>query len=228
MENVPANSGDPHRGSETVWFGPPLDEARNAVIVIHGRGDSARGILTLAPEFRSPHSTFLAPQATGHSWYPHGFMAPVDRNEPWLSSALERIRVTLDTVGEVVPKERTVLMGFSQGACLALEFAARNAGPYGGVVAFSGGLIGPDCTTRDYPGSLEGTPVFLGCSDVDAHIPVGRVHDSADVMEVLGGTVEKQIYPGMGHTVNGDEITWAHQLLSEVGADSRAYGRNRP
>jgi len=148
-------------------------------------------------------------------------MAPVDRNEPWLSSALERIRVTLDTVGEVVPQERTVLMGFSQGACLALEFAARNAGPYGGVVAFSGGLIGPDCTTRDYSGSLEGTPVFLGCSDVDAHIPVGRVHDSAEVMKVLGGTVEKQIYPGMGHTVNGDEITWAHQLLSEVGADSR-------
>ena len=220
MENAPAGSGDPHRGSETVWFGPTLDEARNAIIVIHGRGDSAHGILSLAPELRSPHSTFLAPQATGHSWYPQGFMAPMDRNEPWLSSALARIRAALDTVAEVVPKERTVLMGFSQGACLALEFAARNTGTYGGVVAFSGGLIGPDGTDRDYLGALEGTPVFLGCSDIDPHIPVGRVHDSADIMDALGGTVEKRIYPGMGHTVNEDEITWARHLLSAVGAES--------
>jgi predicted esterase len=144
----------------------------------------------------------------------------MDLNEPWLSSALERIRVALDTLAEVVPRERTVLMGFSQGACLSLEFAARNAGAYGGLVAFSGGLIGPDGTARDYSGSLEGTPVFLGCSDVDPHIPVGRVHDSADVMEALGGVVEKRIYPGMAHTVNEDEITWAHHLLNDVGAGS--------
>ena len=220
MEGVPAGSGDPHSGSETVWFGPPLDEAENAVILIHGRGDSARGILALAPELRSPRSAFLAPQATGHVWYPQGFMAPMDLNEPWLSSALGRIRVAFDTLGEVVPRERTVLMGFSQGACLALEFAARNAGVYGGIVAFSGGLIGPDGTARDYSGSLEGTPVFLGCSDVDPHIPVGRVRDSADVMEALGGVVELRIYPGMGHTVNEDEITWAHHLLNDVGAGS--------
>lgn len=226
MKNGPADTGDPHRGSKTVWFGPPLEKARNAVILLHGRGDSARGILTLVPELRAPHSTFLAPQATGQSWYPCGFMAPIDRNEPWLSSALERIRVALDTVKEVVPRERTVLMGFSQGACLALEFVARNPGLYGGVAAFSGGLIGPDGMIYDHLGSLQGTPVFLGCSDIDAHIPVGRVHDSADTMEALGGTVEKQIYPGMGHTVNRDEIMWTHNLLSQLGPDSKTYGRS--
>ncbi len=119
----------------------------------------------------------------------------------------------------IIPKERVVLMGFSQGACLALEFAARNSQRYGGVVAFSGGLIGPDGTPRDYPGSLEGTPVFLGCSDVDAHIPVSRVHETAHVLEGLGGLVDERIYPGMGHTINGEEIAWATKLLTSFGAE---------
>ncbi len=210
---------DPHRGSEEVWFGPALEEAQSAVVLIHGRGDSSRGILGLAPEFRAPHTAFLAPQAAGLSWYPHSFLSEAELNEPWLSSALDRVKVAVTTVTMVVPEERVVLMGFSQGACLALEFAARNTRRYGGVVAFSGGLIGPDGTPRDYSGSLDGTPVFLGCSDVDAHIPVGRVHESAHVMEGLGGEVEERIYPRMGNTVNEDEIGWAGSLLASISVE---------
>ncbi|MCH7892830.1 MAG: dienelactone hydrolase family protein [Gemmatimonadetes bacterium] len=210
---------DPHRGSEEVRFGPGLEEAESAVVLIHGRGDSARGILALAPELQAPQTAFLAPQATGFSWYPNSFLTEVELNEPWLSSALERIEAAVTAVTTTIPKERVVLMGFSQGACLVLEFAARNTQRYGGVVAFSGGLIGPDGTPRDYPGSLEGTPVFLGCSDVDPHIPVGRVHESAHVMNGLGGEVEERIYPGMGHTINEDEIAWASRLLTSIGAE---------
>ncbi len=211
---------DPHRGSEEVWFGPALAEAESAVVLIHGRGDSSRGILALAPEFEAPQTAFLAPQAIGLSWYPYSFLSEVERNEPWLSSALDRVEAAVTAIGRVVPQERIVLMGFSQGACLALEFAARNTRLYGGVVAFSGGLIGPDGTPRDYAGSLEGTPVFLGCSDVDAHIPVGRVHESAHVMDGLGGDVDERIYPGMGHTINEDEITWASGLLASLSAEA--------
>ena len=210
---------DPHRGSEEVWFGPALELAESAVVLIHGRGDSSRGILALAPELQTSRTAFLAPQAVSFSWYPNSFLSEVELNEPWLSSALARVEAAVTAVGTVIPEERVVLMGFSQGACLALEFAARNTRRYGGVVAFSGGLVGPDGTPRDYPGSLEGTPVFLGCSDVDAHIPVGRVHESAHVMDDLGGKVEERIYPGMGHTINEDEIAWASRLLTSISAD---------
>ena len=209
---------DPHRGSEEVGFGPELEEAESVVVLIHGRGDSARGILALAPELQAPQTAFLAPQAEGFSWYPHSFLSEVELNQPWLSSALDRVEAAVTAVSTVIPAERVVLMGFSQGACLALEFAARNTRRYGGVVAFSGGLIGPDGTARDYPGSLEGTPVFLGCSDVDLHIPVGRVHESAHVLQGLGGEVDERIYPGMGHTINGEEIAWASKLLTSFSA----------
>ena len=212
-------SDDPHRGSEEVWFGPVLEEAESAVVLIHGRGDSSRGILALAEEFEAPRTAFLAPQAVSFSWYPYSFLSEVELNEPWLSSALDRVEAAVTAVGTVIPDQRIVLMGFSQGACLALEFAARNTRRYGGVVAFSGGLIGPDGTPRGYPGSLEGTPVFLGCSDVDPHIPVGRVHESAHVMKGLGGEVEERIYPGMGHTINEDEIAWASRLLTSIRAE---------
>ena len=212
-------SDDPHRGSEEVWFGPGLEEAESAVVLIHGRGDSAQGILALAPELKAPQTAFLAPQAVGFSWYPYSFLSEFELNEPWLSSALDRVEVAVTAVATVIPEERVVLMGFSQGACLALEFAARNTRPYGGVVAFSGGLIGPDGTPRDYPGSLKGSPVFLGCSDVDMHIPVGRVHESAQVFYGLGGEVDKRIYPGMGHTINAEEIAWASKLLTSFSAE---------
>lgn len=210
---------DPHVDGGTVHFGPALDAAAAAVILMHGRGDSAHGILLLAPELRAPGVAFVAPQASGSSWYPDSFLAPIEVNEPWLSSALRRMATLAgDLVASGVPPERTVLMGFSQGACLTLEFAARNAQRYGGVVAFSGGLIGRDGTPRDYEGSLEGTPVFLGCSDIDPHIPLTRVQESTLIMEGLGGEVEERIYPGMGHTVNEDEIEWAHELLKGLAA----------
>ena len=210
---------DPHGGSEEVWFGPSLEEAETAVVLIHGRGDSSRGILALAPELQAPRTAFLAPQAEGLSWYPHSFLSEIELNEPWLSSALDRVQAAVTTVAAAIPEKRVVLMGFSQGACLALEFAARNTRRYGGLIAFSGGLIGPDGTPRDYSGSLEGTPVFLGCSDIDAHIPVGRVHESAHVLDGLSAKVEERIYPGMGHTVNGDEIAWASSMLTSISAD---------
>jgi predicted esterase len=199
-----------------VWRGPSLESAKSAVVLIHGRGDSARGILALAAEFLAPVTVFLAPQATGYSWYPTSFLSKIELNEPWLSSSLRRVQAAVDTVSTAMPTESIVLMGFSQGACLALEFAARNPTRYGGVVALSGGLIGPPGTPRSYPGSLEGTPVFLGCSDVDPHIPVGRVRESARVMDGLGGEVDERIYPGMGHTINEDEIAWAGGLLASI------------
>lgn len=213
------STDDPHRESEEVRWGPKLEDAESAVVLIHGRGDSARGILALAPELQAPHTAFLAPEAVGFSWYPYSFLSEIERNEPWLSSALDRIEAAVTAVATVIPEERVVLMGFSQGACLALEFVARNTRRYGGVVAFSGGLIGPDGTPRDYPGSLEGTPIFLGCSDVDAHIPVGRVHESARVLGNLGAEVDERIYPGMGHTINGEEVAWASKLLTSFRPD---------
>ncbi len=171
-------------------------------------------MLGLADEFSGPGIAYVAPQAATSMWYPYSFLAPLAQNEPALSEALATIgHVVADVVAQGVPHERIVLLGFSQGACLALEYAARNARRWGGVVALSGGLIGPDGTPRDYAGSLGGTPVFLGCSDVDLHIPLNRVHESGDVLGRLGGKVTKQIYPGMGHTIVADEVAHVQQLL---------------
>ena len=204
----------PHRGQRVVAAGRPLGQADAAVVLVHGRGATAESILTLADEVGRPELAYLAPQAAGHTWYPYGFMAPMERNEPWLSSALELLESVLAKLeAEGIPAERTVLLGFSQGACLALEFAARHAKRYAGVVAFSGGLIGPPGTPREYAGSFDGTPVFLGCSDIDPHIPEERVHESAEIARQMGAQVTERIYPGMGHTVNEDELSWLADLL---------------
>lgn len=185
--------------------------------MVHGRGDSAAGILQLAQALAIPGLAYVAPQASNNSWYPESFLAPLERNQPWLGSALEALAGTVEEVAQAgVSSADIVLLGFSQGACLVSEFTAGNARRYGGVVAFSGGLIGPEGTPRNYQGPLEGTPVFFGCSDVDPHIPVDRVHESARVMEGLGAQVEKRIYPGMGHTVNQDEVDWVLQLLRDI------------
>ena len=211
---------DPHRDTPSVYFGPDLESSRDAAVLVHGRGDSPHGILTLARELDVPGVTFIAPQASGFSWYPLSFLAPTDANEPWISSALDRVSAAhREAMSTGLAPEKTVMMGFSQGACLSLEYTARNPGRYGGVVAFSGGLIGPEGTAFRYEGALDGTPVFLGCSDVDAHIPRARVDESAAVMEALGGRVEERIYPGMGHTVNMDELEWARALLLGLSAD---------
>ena len=201
--------------------GRPLGEATAAVVMVHGRGATAESILELAREFGRPDLCYLAPQAAGSTWYPYSFMAPMRQNEPYLSSALERIGEVLELLEEEgIPPERTVLLGFSQGACLSLEYAARNARRYGGVVGLSGGLIGPAGTPRDYEedneGRLEGTPVFLGCSDRDPHIPRERVDETAEVMREMGAEVTERIYPAMGHTVNEDEIEFVRGILDKV------------
>jgi predicted esterase len=197
--------------------GRPLAEAGAAMILVHGRGATAESILTLADELGRPDLAYLAPQAHGHAWYPYSFLAPMEQNEPGLSSGLAVLGDLVLRVGAAgIPPERTVLLGFSQGACLSLEFAARNARRLGGVVGLSGGLIGPPGTPRDYPGTLAGTPVFLGCSDRDPHIPRERVDESARVLAGLGGEVTERIYPRMGHTVNEDEIEFVRALLGQL------------
>jgi predicted esterase len=194
--------------------GPAAGQATLAVILVHGRGDSASGILGLADALDAPHVVWLAPQAAGHAWYPFSFLVPMEHNEPGLSSGLAVIDGLVETLrAEGLPPERIVLMGFSQGACLAQEYAARHARRYHAVVGLSGGLIGPPGTPRDYAGSFDGTPVFLGCSDIDAHIPVERVHESGDVFARMGAEVDKRIYPGMGHTVNAEELSAVQALL---------------
>ncbi|NLG08780.1 MAG: phospholipase [Deinococcales bacterium] len=182
--------------------------------MVHGRGDSAPGILSLASALEAPGVAYVAPQARHNTWYPYSFMAPMERNEPWLSSALAAVHGAVEeVVAAGVPRERIVLLGFSQGACLASEYLARHAQRFGGLAALSGGLIGPEGTPRDYEGSLGGTPVFLGCSDVDPHIPVERVHETEEVLARLGAQVDKRIYPGFGHSVNQDEVDAVNAML---------------
>jgi predicted esterase len=206
---------DPHATQPVLRRGPESARARLAVILVHGRGDSAAGILGLADEFQVPDILWLAPQAAGHTWYPYSFLAPVEQNEPGLTSGLRVIDGLVRTLAaEDIPGHHVVLMGFSQGACLAQEYAARHARRYHAVVGLSGGLIGPPGTPRDYAGSFDGTPVLLGCSDIDPHVPVERVHESAEVFSRMGAVVDTRIYPRMGHTVNVDEIQAVATILA--------------
>ena len=208
--------GGPHQGQPVLEAGERLGRARGAMILVHGRGASAADIMTLGAELMQPGFAYLAPQAAGNTWYPYPFTAPMESNEPFLSSALEVLATVLTSVQETIPAERVVLLGFSQGACLTLEFAARHARRYGGVVGLSGGLIGPDGTPRDYPGTFAGTPTFLGCSDVDPHIPKERVLASGEVFERMGAIVTVRLYPGMAHTVNADEIRTVNEMIKAL------------
>ncbi len=209
----------PHAGQPVESAGVPLAQARAAMLMVHGRNATARNILDLVPALDQPGLGFvyLAPAAAGNAWYPYSFMAATDRNEPGLSSALSLLGELVAQVEAAgIPRRRIVLLGFSQGACLAAEFAARHAGRYGGVIVYSGGLIGPDGTEWQYDGRFDGTPVFLGCSDVDGHVPRTRVDESAAVFDRMGAAVTKRIYPGMGHLVNDDEIEFTRALMREV------------
>jgi phospholipase/carboxylesterase len=203
-------------GQRILQAGEPLATAKAAMILVHGRGASAEDIMTIAAEVQRPGFAYLAPQAANNAWYPHPFTAPIESNEPYLSSALAMLELLVEQVEVTVPVARLVLLGFSQGACLTTEFAARNARRYGAVIGLSGGLIGPDGTPRDYPGSFDGTPVFLGCSDVDPHIPKERVIETADVFKRMGANVTMRLYPGMPHTVSEDELEEVRSILSAL------------
>lgn len=172
--------------------------------------------MTIAPEVQQPGWAYLAPQAAGNVWYPNPFTAPLDSNEPYLSAALDMLSRLLERVEAAIPVHRVVMLGFSQGACLAMEFAVRNARRYGGIVSLSGGLIGPDGTPRDYPGSFEGTPAFLGASDVDPYFKKERVSEAAGVLKRMGAEVTMTLYPGMGHLVSEDEIEKVRELVAAI------------
>ena len=201
--------------------GEPVSRARAAMLMLHGRGARTEDILSLTNEFQVPGLAYLAPQAAENTWYPNRFLVPLVENEPWLSSALKLVGdVLTEIIDAGIPAERVILLGFSQGACLTLEFAARNARRYGGIVGLSGALIGPEDTPRDYTGSLAGTPVFLGCSDVDFHVPKERVDETAEVLRRLGGEVTERLYPNMGHSVNQDEIDFVRGMMQLLLASS--------
>lgn len=203
-----------HQGQPLFAAGADLAKARAAMIMLHGRGASAQDILTLSSEFDQTDIAYLAPQAADAQWYPNRFIAPLASNEPWFSSAISRLEALLAQVNAAgIPSERIFLLGFSQGACLALEFTARHPQRYGGVFGLSGALIENGDQPRDYTGSLVGTPVFLGCSDVDFHIPLARVQRSTQLFQQLGAAVTERIYPGLGHTVSLDEIRFIQQAL---------------
>lgn len=204
-----------HDPNNFITAGKPLETAAKVMVMIHGRGAPARDILSLANHIKDKEFAFLAPQASQNSWYPYSFLSPIEQNEPYLSSALQvlsSIRARLQSDYNFKPPQ-IFWLGFSQGACLALEYVARNAMPYGGVFGLSGGLIGPPGTPRLYDGELEETPVFLGCSDIDPHIPKERVIESEGVFRSMGAQVKMKLYPNFPHSVNEDELKIVNQLI---------------
>jgi predicted esterase len=212
----------PHAGQRVLTAGAPLDTARAVVVAVHGRGGRAADMLTLGPAMNVPDVAFCAPQAAEGTWYPARFLAPFEENEPSLSSALDLIAAVVETLeARGIPRRHVVLLGFSQGGCLALHAGATRATRWGGLVGLSAGLIGPPGVTWSFPASLEGTPVFLGCSDRDPHIPEERLRESARALDAIGGMVSLQLYPGLGHAVNADELEQVRLLLQSARAAKR-------
>jgi predicted esterase len=195
----------------------PIEHAKAAVLLFHDRASTAEDIIDLWEEFDNPEAAYLAPEASGRSWFPKNCLSAYAQNEPHLSSGLWVITKLLQALQDAgIPSERVILAGFSQGACLVSEYAARNTRRYGGVVAFSGGLLGPEGRLRRYRGSLNGTPVFLGCSDIDFHVPKTRIKETAEVFRELNASVTERIYPGMPHTLNEDELSHAREMLEAL------------
>jgi phospholipase/carboxylesterase len=197
-----------------IAAGKEVNDAKKALIMIHGRGADAGDILGLSKYFNIPEFALVAPEATNNTWYPQSFMAPAALNEPWLTSALELVDLTVrEIVSAGIDKTSIYFLGFSQGACLTLEYVARNATRYGGIVAFTGGLIGDKIYNENYKGDFGGTPVFIGTSDPDPHVPVQRVYATSNILTDMGATVTHKVYPNMGHTISNDEITQANNLV---------------
>jgi len=206
---------DPHGSQPLVTGGTPVAEASAAAVLVHGRGATARSILQMGAEFGVEGVAHLAPQAARNTWYPNSFLAPVEQNEPGRSSGLQAVDDAVERAVEAdIDRERVLLLGFSQGACLASEYVARNPRRYGGLVALSGGLIGETVDPESYEGDVAGTPVFIGCSDVDPHIPLERVKETSEAFELLNGDVDERIYEGMGHGVNEDELEAVSELVA--------------
>jgi len=206
----------PHQNQEVVTSGLGINDAHTAMILVHGRGASAQNMLLFAEEFERNNIHYRALQASGHTWYPNSFLAPKETNEPGISSGLQAIYDNIRKLTKAgIPTDRIILLGFSQGACLTTEFAARHPQKYGAVVGLSGGLIG-EVSPSNYTGSLQQTPVLLGCSDRDPHIPLARVNKTEQIFKQLNGEVTKRIYKGLGHTVNHDEIQFVKGLIDCV------------
>src|SRR5277367_2963616 len=207
---------DPHKSEPIHRLGPPLEEAAGAVIMLHGRGASADDILNLAQAMYHPQLAYLAPSAANHSWYPFSFLAPREQNEPWLTSALKKIGATVRMANDSgISSDRIIVCGFSQGACLSTEFVATHPARYAGLIAFTGGLIGPSGTPMNYSGDLQETPAFFGSGDPDPHVPWSRVQESADVLAAMIARVTTRRYPGRAHTVSADEVRYATAILTE-------------
>ncbi len=211
------NGKTPHVDQPVLSAGELLSNAQVGMILLHGRGGTADGILKLARLIFYPGFAYLAPQAADNTWYPHNFTSPVELNEPWLSASLQKIASLFERFQNAgIPPERVILLGFSQGACLAAEYAARNPRRYGGIIVLSGGLIGAHISPPDTNGSLADTPVLLGCSDLDPYISLERVEETAEVLRQLGAEVDQRIYPGLGHTVNEEELQLVHAMMAAV------------
>jgi phospholipase/carboxylesterase len=211
------NRDSPHADGPIITAGPTPERADATIVLVHGRGASAEDMIGLFEALNAPRCAAIAPQAAGHTWYPHSFLAPLEANQPYLDSALDRLETIVgDLLSRGIPSNRIALLGFSQGACLTLEFAARHPRRYGAVIGLTGGLIGPPGTPRNYLGSLAGTPVFLGSGDPDPHVPFDRVQETERVLSAMGATVELRRYPGMPHTINDDELEACRALLKQI------------
>ena len=215
--NLRAKGIPPHNSAKIIVHGEELAKAKAVVIMIHGRGATAESILDLSRYFMFPGVSYIAPQAEGMTWYPNSFLMPMESNEPGLSSALQKISNVVDyVVSEGIPEQKIMLLGFSQGASLSLEWTARTGKNIAAVFGLSGGLIGPPGTKRDYQGSFTGTTVFLGCSDVDIHIPKERVIESGDVFKSMNADVTLRLYPKLPHTVNDDEVNFINSFIMNL------------
>ncbi|MBC7851034.1 MAG: dienelactone hydrolase family protein [Chitinophagaceae bacterium] len=204
-----------------IYAGTPVKEAAKVLILLHGRGASAEDILSLSSHLQVPGFALLAPQATNHSWYPYSFLQPTSANEPWLSSALGLMKnITDELIADGKQSSDIYLAGFSQGACLTLEFATRNATHFGGIVAFTGGLIGDGVDKTKYSGDFDQTPIFIGTSDPDPHVPISRVNETAEIITGMNGKLKLEIYKGMGHTISMPEIQSANDWIFKASSAS--------